>query len=812
MSSFFSVLEKEFNNLATLGYKIESNVFTNSDLAIIDSRLFAEKLLEEVSRKEELEYLLSLSQFERIKILNKDGIIDDNIVRDFDDIRITGNRVVHEGRNNDIEYSVRLHKKLYSISKWFFEAYSSDYSVSMPLYTMPDFKKAQETVNLLDIDNIIKQRVAEFIDQTQKKILVEEKGIERDSSKSETEIAEEAEIMRILGYEYNDEILKEEEDEVIESIKIKKSEKFEEKKEFEYTFKKLKGSYLLNELSKLSTSSQEAVESCESLNAFKTYLHVKRSIQDELIELLIESNESKGAQLILLCGSVGDGKSHLLAYLNENYSHILNNFTVHNDATESFDPELTEIETLAKVLDGFSDEKIETSNEKLILAINLGVLNNFLEEDFAKKKYKKFIKFINESKVFNQDNIIDGHKDNNFKLVSFGNYNFYELTKEGAKSYYVESLLNKIVSNEEGNPFYKAYLKDLEEKFSSPTIVNYKILSMPLVTKRLTELIIVAMVKYKKLLGTREILNFIYEILVPSNIEEFDMGSSAIDYLGSLLPNILFSSLDRGMLLNVINKEDALKLRDEKIDELLIKLNISSDIISVLSGYLDEDELEIVKFILGDIRNLNCLTEAVKQEVVDTIIRLLRLIGNDYIMRVFGDETFEKFIIYLYYFNSGQPKEYKKLFEEVKEAIFKWNDSPRENYIYLNEKLQSFKVAEKLDLKLTKAGCCTENKKETLERFKTNINIGFEIPSKGKKEIVELDYQLYKKIVDINNGYYASKNDREEAIIFVEFIDKLLSLGDMENELLIEDKRDKKSFRLIFENDFDEEFKFERVD
>ena len=38
------------------------------------------------------------------------------------------------------------------------------------------------------------------------------------------------------------------------------------------------------------------------------------------------------------------------------------------------------------MLNGFSDENIEKTNEKLILAINLGVLNNFLQADGIKKR------------------------------------------------------------------------------------------------------------------------------------------------------------------------------------------------------------------------------------------------------------------------------------------------------------------------------------------------------------------------------------------------------------------------------------------
>ena len=73
-----------------------------------------------------------------------------------------------------------------------------------------------------------------------------------------------------------------------------------------------------------------------------------------------------------------------------------------------------------------------------------------------------------------------------------------------------------------------------------------------------------------------------------------------------------------------------------------------------------------------------------------------------------------------------------------------------------------------------------------------------------------MDYQLYKKIVEINKGYCASKNDKEEAVIFVEFIEKLLAYGNMEEELLIEYKNDNRKFTLKYKDGFGgEEFSFE---
>lgn len=762
--SFFRILENDYKELAQLGYKIDNEIFTHPSSAIVNSRLFAEKVLAKVAEIEDEHYIMSLKQYERIKHLNKEGMLEDEIVKYFDEIRITGNIAVHEGKKNDIEHALRIHKKIYKIVKWFVEAYGSDYNSQVSEYRPPEFPKVKNSISQLEIESILEKKIAEYIKLNNNNTLEKSKD----------------------------------EDIVIDNKLL-------------YSYKKLKGSYLLNELSKLSDSSKEAVESYKELDQFKKYLHIERSIQRELKEILQEANVSDESQLVLLCGSVGDGKSHLLAYFNEEYPEIMNNFSIHNDATESISPELTEIETLKVILNPFRDDSIDKSNEKHILAINLGVLNNFLQDDDVKANYTKLIEFITNSNIFNQDITNRSCTSNKFKLISFGDYNIYEITADGPKSDYINTLLNKVINKSENNFFYNAYLRDTEENHISPVILNYKILSSPGMVDKITDLIVASIVKNKKILGTRELLNFIYELLVPTNIDGFDMASSSMDYINSVLPNTLFASQERGNLLKSINKEDPLKLRNEEIDKLLIKLNISSDVKSVLNEYFDGEIIEIVEFILVEIDNLDEITDSTKQDIIDTIIRLLYLTSDEKLSEFFEDEAYVKFMKYLYYFNCGKIGEYKDLFEEVRKSIINLNGSPKDKYIYLNEELQNFKVAEPLDFRRSKYKSRENIDIEVIEKFKTDIMLGFEVQSKGVHEALSLDYELYKKIMNINKGYYISKNDREEGILFIEFIETLLSHGDMKNELLIEDKRDENKFFLRHDY-LDGEFTFERLE
>ena len=134
----------------------------------------------------------------------------------------------------------------------------------------------------------------------------------------------------------------------------------------------------ISTLAKLKSSSLEAVESSKSLSDFKKYMHIEREVQRQFEKHLMNIQDNESSELLLLCGSVGDGKSHILSYYNEKYPEVMSKFTIHNDATASFYKNKPAIESLREVLENFSDQKIEESNEKLILAINLGTLNNFI--------------------------------------------------------------------------------------------------------------------------------------------------------------------------------------------------------------------------------------------------------------------------------------------------------------------------------------------------------------------------------------------------------------------------------------------------
>ena len=60
---------------------------------------------------------------------------------------------------------------------------------------------------------------------------------------------------------------------------------------------------------KLKKSSKESVENILEFSDYNKYMHVERNIESELKNIIQNCNKK---QLILLCGSVGDGKDILI--------------------------------------------------------------------------------------------------------------------------------------------------------------------------------------------------------------------------------------------------------------------------------------------------------------------------------------------------------------------------------------------------------------------------------------------------------------------------------------------------------------------
>lgn len=124
----------------------------------------------------------------------------------------------------------------------------------------------------------------------------------------------------------------------------------------------------------LSKGSAQAVttmsDASEEAKELKAFLYVKTNIERDLRAKLADSIDEK--KIIFLCGSSGDGKSEIFRRTIDDYN---DEFEFHLDATHSFHPDKTAIETLD---DRF--RRFEKGSKSLVVGINIGMLGNYAAE------------------------------------------------------------------------------------------------------------------------------------------------------------------------------------------------------------------------------------------------------------------------------------------------------------------------------------------------------------------------------------------------------------------------------------------------
>ncbi|KZX15089.1 type I restriction enzyme EcoKI subunit R [Methanobrevibacter cuticularis] len=745
----FNFLKEDFPTIEKICTLVEQNIYINPVYAIIEGRKATEKILDEVIDEENLQKLKKINLNDKIEELFSFGIFstDRFVFRALDENRRLGNIAAHDEVRDEIMTALKVHKNLYSITKWFHEKYFDKYEVEE--YKNPSPQHIETKSKLVEED-----------------VSIDTISIDDDRHNYPKSLPS-------------------------DSVSCKN-----------------KDSYLLGAISKLKISAREAIEDPKDFSIFKKYLHVKREIEKEFISVLEESTKNDFSQLILLCGSVGDGKSHLLAAVNEDYNELFSKFEIHNDATESSNPNKTSIDTLSEVLINFKDKNIKTSNTKLIVAINLGVLSKFSESEYANEEFTTIKDELEKSNVFNSEKINEKFESEYIKIVDFNDYNLFELDPikngENPNSTYISKLFKKISNKDDENPFYTAYLKDKENKLNTPVLVNYEIFSDDEVQKKLIQFIIKIIVKHKKILSTREILNFIYEIIVPPKINSF-YSENVLEFQEDLLPNLVFTPYERSDLLELISLEDPKKFRSEILDQVLIdwnnisrnNTNNNSNVLDIVCKYLDSSKIGVIINSLSDYNQS-------KEELLKTFLNFAIFYGKNF-KNTFNDESFEKYLEYLYYFNTNDILKYKELYDNIKKTIYKWNGSYDEKYIIMS-KLNNFIISKRIELKPKPTKTKNNNTIENLgSKFKKNISLVFSI--NGIELDLNLDYPLYDMIMKINNGYQPNVTEKKKLLIFDEFIEKL-SNAHINDSLIITDSYDT---QYKFEKDDFDLFNFKRM-
>lgn len=784
----FSYLEKDYRYLNNYIRVINESLFTAPHTSIIKGRAFIESLTQEIAKKKGFGLLNELNQFDRLKKLEAEDVFSDEIKNLFHSVRLLGNKAAHSDVEGELEVALNIHRNIYKITCWFVEMYVDPNFEVLPYKSpMPTMEKTSQ-IDIGTINEIIKRTMESMNDK-------QTKNTSKDWDNSDSEEAS--------GLAEN----KEDIDDAFTGLLVESIFDDEPDKKC-----------LVQQLAKLKESSKEAVEGLNEFTNFKKYMHIIRDAQSGLEELIIKANESEKAQLILVCGSVGDGKSHIISYFNHEKPDVMKNFTLHNDATESLEPQKTSMDTLNEVLDDFCDEKIEYSNKKFILAINLGTLNNFIDSKYG-ERFTKLKNFVQDKKILEtsiEDSSFDGN--NSFQFVNFSDYHIFTLQDEKVRSNYVKSLINRItqsheIDGQEKNIFFTSYMKNCsqcENKDCCPIKANYELLSKENVQDSIVELLVQCIVKDKIIISTRALLNFMYELIVPRSY--IDVNSPTFknkihkmnnqEYIKSLLPNIIFDHKELSFIFEALNNIDPLNVRNEDVDDFIIDFNNAGNLMEYFKDYIDYPNGYIDK--LSDLDINETEDRKIRFELLKLFIRSYCICGKGSLFSL-RDEVYDDYMKALFYWNKGDKIKLKNVYNNVKDGIMNWNGEADKDHIniFMGKNQIKYRISERIELKADTSNL-PNNEEDDLKKFIETLKLKYKGDNAENSYEINIDYNLYKLLVQVNNGYRPNKKDKNHFIKFIEFINKLEETGSQKEELLFTEKNrdNNKQFKLEYDEEF----------
>lgn len=532
-------------------------------------------------------------------------------------------------------------------------------------------------------------------------------------------------------------------------------------------FETTKSSFL-RQLKILQKSSKESVVHAEEFGPFQNYMHIARPIEQETIEKLEFIKTCVTPQVLFICGSVGDGKSHLLAYLKRHRKELLEDFYIHNDATESYIRTKSAEETLEEILKPFDDGA--TPTQHMIIAINIGKLHNFYNRQKKSGRFQGLCQFIDSLKIFETESELAADNTMDcFHAVDFSKVKYYRIDETGVSSPFYLEALEKITAPHVDNEIYQAWKLDIENGIHTIVHDNYKMLMEPQVQKRVVEKLIQTIIRNKIIVSTRSYYNFVFDIIVPSSLLiNTNLTGFAIQ---NTLPNLLFESLDRSDVLLSMNEIEPLNNKGMQEDEIITNIFIHTDVFTYIKQHLNIGEM----FMFEDIVKV-AIAKGAYKELAKYMIRMKAVLENEPL-----DTIYSKFIRYIYSYYRGEAEPLEELFEIIEQVLFKWKGSPRDNYIYVSSEAQKdYRLAVPVKLEPVVDESVFESMTTgVIEASEDFLTIGF------NEHLFELDLRLFEFLLLVKKGYCPNLTEINEAIQFEEFYNKIVREAEEKENLFL---------------------------
>ena len=507
-------------------------------------------------------------------------------------------------------------------------------------------------------------------------------------------------------------------------------------------------------LSVMSKSSPYAVSTerntalSTDLDEVKKYLRLTTDIETDF-EKALKSLSSTDKKIIFLCGSSGDGKSEILTKYSKDYESRAD---FHLDATHSFHPNDSAIETLDKLFTNF-----EHSPKPLVVGINIGMLGNYAEEGTA-SEIAQSIKAFLDKKVTPENHI----------YLNFEDYPKFTLEIDGHTSKFVKDLLQKLTAKSD-NLIRQYYDVELQKQEPDRRLcANYNLLEREEVQDVIIDLLFKTRLMKDQFLTARALLDFIFHLLAG--------------------PAYLFDNLFQkgdNELANIIAEFDPSSKRTKKIDKFILSNSLQ----------LPDELFDIYKTALKQLGIR-------RGQIAESYLRLFYILrksefGNEYHEQFNADfdehlleDYSEVWHLHTGFDNSSDQKAKLRQFyrHTAITAIHKYNNrnAPKlaKGEFFISEH-NGYYLASSLELKAD-----TKMLKNTYEDRTSHFTAYFRVGDKTLS--LKVNINLLNLMQRIVAGYRPNKHDKNTVVLLDELVDQIKDIANSTDNLYIVGKGQEK--------------------
>jgi DNA phosphorothioation-dependent restriction protein DptF len=520
--------------------------------------------------------------------------------------------------------------------------------------------------------------------------------------------------------------------------------------------------------------SQHSVDSVQNGNAFSdfdAYMHVDRPIEEKVLEKMDEIDR-QGGGIILLVGSAGDGKSHLISRIKQCSEWPENCF--YNDATASSSPRLTAIDTLKHALAAFKDNNLHITSKKLVLAINLGKLNAFIEDEEVKLEYSEIVN--STFPIFDDDDSTPPIDTDRIKVIMFSDeqtfeFNIADDSDYPVSSHFLSAILNKIANPSDDNPFYSAYKEDMAEgvDMKNPLLLNYQLLSIKEVRKTICMTVIEAIVQYNLIITPREFLDFVNAIMVYPYLNHY---KEAQNFYDALLPTLLYSD-GPNRIQHAISRLDPLKHSSTDHDKDLSVLFTSY---SIPTNYFAGSAVSLPNELISRTNKFYSNNGKDIERTTKFVFRLKHLLNYHS-----ESHIYISYLALLRGVFKEDPIKQQEIYSMVSKGITRHYGSyySKSNMIPLNIQGGEYRMYAYLKL--------MPQRIKPLYHGPSQFQLRFDLTWNFTDEDIKLrmDYRLYSYLYDLDQGKLALSYENEKDLTFSQFVRQLINKCDARQELTI---------------------------